>query len=255
MKANRKILRRDDKAVSPVIAVILMVAITVVLAATVYVWVSGFGASGGQAKTLALSVTSTTGGIATLTAVSTGSPALEYSKLKITVDGDAAYGIVANGVYVRDTAWTSTTATSRIAPGDVIKVAHRTSGNSITVNFVDTSANTVVSQLVVPVSADTTVPTATATKADPSVVTLSEVSYTTSTFTAPNTLFVFTEVSGDADSLGATALSYSQGFSTINVDMAGATPAPDNTDTLAPHATNKIYDLAGNAWAATYPYS
>lgn len=33
---------RGDEGVSPVIAVILMVAITVVLAATVYVWVSGF---------------------------------------------------------------------------------------------------------------------------------------------------------------------------------------------------------------------
>jgi flagellin-like protein len=33
---------RSDEGVSPVIAVILMVAITVVLAATVYVWVSGF---------------------------------------------------------------------------------------------------------------------------------------------------------------------------------------------------------------------
>lgn len=38
---------RTDGAVSPVIAVILMVAITVVLAAVVYVWVSGFSASGG----------------------------------------------------------------------------------------------------------------------------------------------------------------------------------------------------------------
>jgi flagellin-like protein len=33
---------KADEGVSPVIAVILMVAITVVLAATVYVWVSGF---------------------------------------------------------------------------------------------------------------------------------------------------------------------------------------------------------------------
>lgn len=33
---------RTDTAVSPVIAVILMVAITVVLAASVYVWISGF---------------------------------------------------------------------------------------------------------------------------------------------------------------------------------------------------------------------
>jgi flagellin-like protein len=41
MKANRRFVNGDD-AVSPVIAVILMVAITVVLAATVYMWVSGF---------------------------------------------------------------------------------------------------------------------------------------------------------------------------------------------------------------------
>lgn len=42
MKANRKFVRADD-AVSPVIAVILMVAITVVLAATVFVLVSDIG--------------------------------------------------------------------------------------------------------------------------------------------------------------------------------------------------------------------
>lgn len=38
----RSAIYHDDEGVSPVIAVILMVAITVVLAATVYVWVSGF---------------------------------------------------------------------------------------------------------------------------------------------------------------------------------------------------------------------
>lgn len=38
--------QHDDRGVSPVIAVILMVAITVVLAATVYVWVTQFGANG-----------------------------------------------------------------------------------------------------------------------------------------------------------------------------------------------------------------
>lgn len=50
MKANRFKLEQDDEGVSPVIAVILMVAITVVLAATVYVWVSGFGTSGSIKK-------------------------------------------------------------------------------------------------------------------------------------------------------------------------------------------------------------
>lgn len=45
-----------DEGVSPVIAVILMVAITVVLAATVWVWVSGFshGASDAQPGSLSL---------------------------------------------------------------------------------------------------------------------------------------------------------------------------------------------------------
>lgn len=51
MKAYRKLVRafrNKDDAVSPVIAVILMVAITVVLAATVYIWVTSF--SGSQSK-------------------------------------------------------------------------------------------------------------------------------------------------------------------------------------------------------------
>ena len=46
----KKLFRKDDEAVSPVIAVILMVAITVVLAGVLYVWVSGFGTTGGGSK-------------------------------------------------------------------------------------------------------------------------------------------------------------------------------------------------------------
>lgn len=42
-------IRKDSKAVSPVIATILMVAITVVLAAVLYVMVMGFG--GGETQT------------------------------------------------------------------------------------------------------------------------------------------------------------------------------------------------------------
>ena len=47
MKANRKFVEADE-AVSPVIAVILMVAITVVLAATVFVLVSDIGSNTSQ---------------------------------------------------------------------------------------------------------------------------------------------------------------------------------------------------------------
>ena len=49
MKANRK-FKNEEEAVSAVIGVILMVAITVAIAATVYVYVSGM-LSGGPTKT------------------------------------------------------------------------------------------------------------------------------------------------------------------------------------------------------------
>ncbi|MCX6651668.1 MAG: type IV pilin [Methanomassiliicoccales archaeon] len=42
----KKMWKKNNKAVSPVIATILMVAITVVLAAVLYVMVMGFGGSG-----------------------------------------------------------------------------------------------------------------------------------------------------------------------------------------------------------------
>ncbi|MDD1768222.1 MAG: type IV pilin N-terminal domain-containing protein, partial [Methanomassiliicoccales archaeon] len=50
-------VRRDAEAVSPVIATILMVAITVVLAAVLYVMVLGFGGNTNVAPTLDLSRT------------------------------------------------------------------------------------------------------------------------------------------------------------------------------------------------------
>jgi len=48
-------VRKDSEAVSPVIATILMVAITVVLAAVLYVMVLGFGGTSTQAPTTSLS--------------------------------------------------------------------------------------------------------------------------------------------------------------------------------------------------------
>jgi flagellin-like protein len=45
-----KNMLEDKTGVSPIIAIILMVAITVVLAATIYVWVSGFGGETGESK-------------------------------------------------------------------------------------------------------------------------------------------------------------------------------------------------------------
>ncbi len=47
----RKMLK-EKAGVSPIIAIILMVAITVVLAATIYVWVSGMGKTGTGGESL-----------------------------------------------------------------------------------------------------------------------------------------------------------------------------------------------------------
>jgi len=61
MKKNWAI-RKDAEAVSPVIATILMVAITVVLAAVLYVMVLGFGGTGTQTPTSSITKSSVISG-------------------------------------------------------------------------------------------------------------------------------------------------------------------------------------------------
>ncbi len=72
----KAIIRKDDQAVSPVIATILMVAITVVLAAVLYVMVSGLITSPGSTpKALGVSVARSADGTnwtLTFTSVPTG---------------------------------------------------------------------------------------------------------------------------------------------------------------------------------------
>lgn len=55
MKANRRFIEGEEEAVSAVIGVILMVAITVAIAATVYVYVSGMiGGTATKSSTLSM---------------------------------------------------------------------------------------------------------------------------------------------------------------------------------------------------------
>lgn len=89
MKANRA-FRASDEAVSPVVAAVLLVAIGIVLSATVFVWVSGFGAKAhkpAQAVSL-ISDHALRNGYANYT-VSAASPSLYYRDLTLTLDGDA----------------------------------------------------------------------------------------------------------------------------------------------------------------------
>jgi flagellin-like protein len=79
-------IRKDSEAVSPVIATILMVAITVVLAAVLYVMVMGFG--GPSTQTPTGSFTQATATSSSLEKLQFGviTPAVKPSDLKIVVE-------------------------------------------------------------------------------------------------------------------------------------------------------------------------
>jgi len=88
-------IRKNKEAVSPVIATILMVAITVVLAAVLYVMVMGFGTSNGSTPT------------ATMT----------YAKASGSGNNDN-YSFVVAGVTRNDIKWSDITAVVAITGGD-----------------------------------------------------------------------------------------------------------------------------------------
>ena len=181
MKANRKFLSADnDDAVSPVIAVILMVAITVVLAATVYVWVSGFGSQSNQpAKTVSMTsamaiagavnpvdgTSNSTDYVKNYT-IASATPGMKYSDVKITLDGatvacedDLAnnahqWRVNRGGDFVGD--WLECSNTQGIGPdavvtaGDTVQLYYN--GGALsgrTLRVLDSQANSVVLTLVV----------------------------------------------------------------------------------------------------------
>jgi archaeal type IV pilus assembly protein PilA len=80
MKANRKFVKADE-AVSPVIGVILMVAITVVLAAVVFVLVSDLGDQGDNAPGISFQKSTND---KTLTVVKVSNGPVNWEDLTIT---------------------------------------------------------------------------------------------------------------------------------------------------------------------------
>lgn len=158
MKANRK-FRGEDEAVSPVIAVILMVAITVVLAATVYVWVSGFGSQGSQpAKTVSLTSAGAIASSVKQYTIASGTPGLKWSDLSYTLDGTTmtydGTGPLGNDneFCVADTGSTCVTGTSApsttVDAGDTLKIQHASLSGK-TLRILDSQANSVILTLTV----------------------------------------------------------------------------------------------------------
>ena len=168
MKANRK-FRSEDDAVSPVIAVILMVAITVVLAATVYVWVSGFGSQSSQpAKTLSLT---SAGAIDSTTVtpdflkeytVASATAGMRYQDVTVTLngvtatfDGTACSTSIDNPSSATVGTWgacagtTTRAATDVIAAGDSLRIRYDSTLAGVTLRVLDSQANSVILTLTI----------------------------------------------------------------------------------------------------------
>jgi flagellin-like protein len=110
-------MRKDNSAVSPVIATILMVAITVVLAAVLYVMVMGFGGStGSQAPAVTVTKTSTATGIQVVISIN---PTTDATKIGVKMgNSTTTYVITTTG------AWTTQLInTNKVATGDSITIS------------------------------------------------------------------------------------------------------------------------------------
>src|SRR5512137_687734 len=94
MKANRKFKEADERAVSAVIGVILMVAITVAIAATVYVYVSGMI---GGTKNQTPNVACTTDSTANKITVATADANIKWTDVNITTNPANTWRVYYNG--------------------------------------------------------------------------------------------------------------------------------------------------------------
>lgn len=129
MKANRK-FKEGQEAVSAVIGVILMVAITVAIAATVYVYVSGMvGGQTGSTPTIGLTATPIAGGSCTIQIATASSPNINWTSVTTNLNNITGGTKVTLGV--------TPPTTGNIAGGDLIRVTGLKSGQtySLTVTY------------------------------------------------------------------------------------------------------------------------
>jgi len=110
MKANKKFVE-EKEAVSAVIGVILMVAITVAIAATVYVYVSGMTGQTGDVKEAASVTVGVSNGNIQITLTDTGTAAAAtgytLAQIRILVNGTALTegSVTDNGWMIGESLW------------------------------------------------------------------------------------------------------------------------------------------------------
>ena len=136
MKANRKFKEADERAVSAVIGVILMVAITVAIAATVYVYVSGMiGGTKNQTPNVACTTDSTSNKIT----VATADANIKWSDVVITSDISASKAIYYGGGVTNNSA-TPMAPNTMIMAGDYIYVYGATGNVKVTLAYQPTNS-------------------------------------------------------------------------------------------------------------------
>mgnify|MGYP006278731963 FL=1 len=135
MKANRK-YKENEEAVSAVIGVILMVAITVAIAATVYVYVSGMiGGGGQQTPTIAFTVDSGSDKLI----VASADAATNWNDINITTSPSATWNLTHGGGSTTFGTDNQTTSADVIA-GDYLLISGADGNVKVTVRYDPTNS-------------------------------------------------------------------------------------------------------------------
>jgi len=150
---------RDKRAVSPVVGVILMVAITIVLAATIYIWITSMQPKqeASPAISLTVSVIEADGHKALRISVNSAPQNMRWDKFELMVGEDrVSCSAVGGTVKAGDTFYVySDGNTLKIAKTlDEVKdnIKEDVGSGDITVKLIDTQSNTVIYQTVVSLS-------------------------------------------------------------------------------------------------------
>ena len=131
MKANRKFVEGEE-AVSAVIGVILMVAITVAIAAAVYVYVSGMiGGTTQHTPTISCVVDND----ANKLIINSAESGTDWSDIDVTVTSGFSYAVYTNG----GTTNSGTNPSGSVTAGDYILLSGGTGNADVTLTYTPTN--------------------------------------------------------------------------------------------------------------------
>ncbi len=134
---------KNRSGVSPVIATILMVAITVVLAAVLYVMVMGFGGNSGSTPSASLTKNASTGHIVIGISSATSNASMKFSvgsTVSTTLDQASSGHITANGVTVT---FIDVGGDGKVTAGDYFTVSGTATGSpSLSLLYVSSGTTT-----------------------------------------------------------------------------------------------------------------